>query len=267
MERNNIPRIIFRLGNIVFSRDFVETLKSHGIILSRANRFKNDAIIINHGNTNEISASRKVRNLYVINYPSYIKYCSNKWLNYKILKDFYPYTQLSTKINSDFALPLIAKPLNGHHGYGILEIKTPEELEELLHSHNTYLIQEKIDIKHEYRFNVFDGKVFQVSHRDKIPDRTQLGGFIFNYRSLGENAKLKSIFWEFVYNVIRTFKSSIPLKYLSSYSVDVMKGTDNKYYLSEINSAYGIGLFTLNKLIRNITEKYNSGELEKYRVI
>ena len=41
---------------------------------------------------------------------------------------------------------------------------------------------------------------------------------------------------------------------------------DNKYYLSELNSGYGIGQFTLEKLLSTIREKYSKGELEKYRV-
>ena len=51
------------------------------------------------------------------------------------------------------------------------------------------------------------------------------------------------------------------------YTIDVMKGVDNNYYLTEMNSACGLGQYTTSKLIDILTSKYYNGELEKYRVV
>lgn len=267
MARDNIPRIIFRLGDIVFSKDFINLLKSNGIIISRARRYIRDAIVINHGNSNSLSLSRRVKRFYLINKPECIRYCANKWKNYQILKDFYPVTYLSTEDISDIQLPIIAKPLNGHHGYGVKYINDTDELEMILNSGKIFLLQEFIPVKHEFRFNVFDGDVFQVSHRKKLDTTTELGGFEFEYRSLGRNAKLKQKFWNFVRDVINSFHKTIPIQDLSSYCIDVMKSHDGNYYLSEINSAYGIGEFTFQKLLEEIKKSWENGDLEKYRIV
>ena len=221
--------------------------------------------MLNHGNSSDITLLKGVNKFYIINKPNAIKYCANKWENYKILKDFYPETHLSTE-DVSLSFPIIAKPLNGHHGYGIMILKDKDDLKNLS-PNRLYLLQKFLNVKHEFRFNVFDGEVYQVSHREKIEDKTEKGGYIFVYRSLGANAKIKKKFWNFVYDVINQLHKNIPLSELSSYSIDVMKDFNGNYYLSEINSAFGIGSFTLAKLYSKIHEKYQDGSLEKYRVI
>ena len=135
-----------------------------------------------------------------------------------------------------------------------------------MHSTNEpYIIQQYIPIKHEFRFNVCDGSVFQISHRQQLDGRTEQNGYIFSYHSLGENARISQKFRSFVGDVIKTFHSSIGYD-LGDYCVDVIKGQDGYYYLSELNSAYGIGQFTIQKLVNIIETKYNNGDLESYRV-
>lgn len=259
-----------RQGNIVFSRDFVDTLKDKGVVLTRKNIFKRSGIVINHGNTKPIKKGRKVRELYLLNQPEYIKYCSNKLKNYNILEEFYPHT--TEDINDVDKFPVLVKPLNGHHGYGIKRIDDMNELSSYFNTvKGKHLIQEYIPIKHEYRFNILDKDVFQVSHKQRIynddgtPMKTDKGGMVFSYRSLGSNAKISDKFWDYINRVILKFHNSVG-NHLADYCIDVIKGKDNTYYLSEINSAYGIGHYTSDKLIETINNKYISGELDKYMV-
>ncbi len=257
-------RIYLRQGNITFSRDFVEHLKSKGVILTRKDKFFRSGIVINHGNTKPISIGKKVKELYVLNKPEAISLCSNKMKNYEILKDYYPHTCRISVDTKDF--PVLAKPLNGHHGYGIEKFDNVKDLSIFLkNAKQKYIVQKYIPIKHEFRFNVLDRDVFQISHKQRLDEFTDKGGYVFSYRSLGRNAKISGKFKNFVYDVIKTFHNNIGYD-LADYCIDVIKGEDNKYYLSEINSAYGVGQFTVEKLINEINRKYDNGELEPYRV-
>ena len=257
-------RIYLRQGNITFSRDFVEHLKNKGIILTRRNHFKRSGIIINHGNTKPITKANNVKDLYLINKPEAISLCSDKMKNYKILNQFYPKTCRAVVDVKKF--PVLAKPINGHHGYGIKKFDYIEDLSKFMKGVNKpYIIQEYIPIKHEYRFNILDRDVFQVSHKERLDEFTDKGGYVFSYRSLGKDAKLSKKFKDFVKDVIKAFHEVVGYT-LGDYCIDVIKGQDNKYYLSEINSAYGVGQFTVDKLLETLNDKYRNGELEQYRV-
>jgi len=260
----NSPNIYLRQGNIVFSQEFVDILRSKEITLTRRNNFTRSCIIINHGNSKPYSIGRNVSKLYFLNHPDAIHYCCNKKHNWNILKDFYPNVYSNSELNGDINFPIIAKPLNGHHGYGIVVVKDRKQLDSISNK-NSYIFQDLIPIKHEFRFNIFDRDVYQVSHRDRHTDTTERGGYIFNYRSLGEDAKISQKFKDWVKESIRVFHSSVGYD-LCHYTIDVMKGEDNEYYLSEINSACGLGDYTLTKLIDVINNKYESGRLENYRV-
>jgi len=257
-------RIYLRQGDIVFSKQFVDTLREKGVILTRKDKFFRDGILINHGNSKPISLGKKVKEFYVLNKPSAIHMCSNKMDNYNELKEFYPETCRAVVDTNEF--PVLAKPIGGHHGYGIKKFDNIESLSKFLKTTNEkYIIQRYIPIKHEFRFNVLDRTVFQVSHKQRLDEVTDKDGYVFSYRSLGNNARLSSNFWSFIKNVITNFHSAIGYD-LADYCIDVMKGQDGEYYLSEINSAYGIGSYTLDKLLNTIDAKYMKGELEPYRV-
>jgi glutathione synthase/RimK-type ligase-like ATP-grasp enzyme len=186
-------------------------------------------------------------------------------LTYQILKDYCP--PIFSNIEKINTLPIIAKPVNGHHGYGIVTLSTPSQIREFnrLHPHG-YLYQKKITINHEYRFNILDGDIYQISRREKLPTLTPDGGFMFSYQSLGEDAGLSDKFYEFVNNVIHEVHNHLGDN-LCHYTIDVMKGMDKKYYLTELNSACGIGDFTATKLYDLIRYKLLHGQLEKYRVV
>ena len=260
----NSPNIYLRQGNIVFSREFVDILRSKEITLTRRNNFTRSCIIINHGNSKPYSIGRNVSKLYFLNHPDAIHYCCNKKHNWNILKDFYPNVYSNSELNGDINFPIIAKPLNGHHGYGIVVVKDRKQLDSISNK-NSYIFQDLIPIKHEFRFNVLDRDVFQISHRQRLDEETDEGGYVFSYRSLGNDAKISGKFRNYVLDVIKKFHEVVGYS-VADYCVDVMKGTDNEYYLSEINSAYGIGQYTIEKLVDSINYKYDEGKLEQYRV-
>ena len=257
-------KIYLRLGNIVFSKTFLETVKELGFIPTRKSKFRSNGILINHGCSKPFKLSKNVSEFYIINQPDAIKYCSNKLLNYNILKDFYPEIYKYKDINT---FPIVAKLKNGHHGYGFTYINNLTELNEFRRNNDIskYIFQRAIDIKHEFRFNVFDKLVYQVSHREKLDSRTEGGGLEFEYRSLGQNAKISTKFWNYVYDVIDVFHKSVG-NTIAHYCIDVMKGYDKNYYLTELNSAYGIGNYTASKLIDLINDKYANGDLDKYGI-
>lgn len=259
-----IHNLYLRQGNITFSRDFLNILRRYGFIITRRNRFLRNGLVINHGNHNPISLGRRVNRFYVCNNPDYIHYCSNKLHNYNILSSFYPKTW--TNIENISQLPIVAKPLNGHHGYGIAILHTPKEIREFHSRHPIgYIYQEKIDIRHEYRFNIFNREIYQISHRERREERTSGGGYQFYYRSLGNSADISDKFYDYVYCVIDAFHSKVGDN-IGHYTIDVMKGMDNKYYLTEMNSACGLGDFTTSKLVDAINKCINTGDIEKYRV-
>lgn len=259
-----MPNLYLRQCNITFSRRFIDCLVDNGFIVTRRDRFNRSGIVINHGNGNDIYIGRRVNRLYLINNPSSIYLCANKLNNYRLLSEFYPKTWAD--VESIYKLPVMAKPLNGHHGYGIEKLGTPRQV----YSHHSfhpsgYLYQEYIPIRHEYRFNIFDRDIYQISRRVKLDSRTDGGGMMFDYISLGNSAELSDKFYRYVDRVIDVFHSKVGND-ISHYTIDVMKGMDNEYYLTEMNTACGLGSFTVQKLKDIIMSKYHNGELEKYRV-
>ena len=260
-----MDRLYVRQANIVFSKDFVDRVKEHSVIITRRNHFNRNGVIINHGNGKPITIGKKAKDIYIINKPEAISKCSNKNVNCKILKDYYP--KLYDSIDSIDNYPVIVKPINGHHGYGIEVFDNEEDISNFFDTHSIgkYIIQQYIDIKHEYRFNIIDKEVYQTSHKMRQEGETDGGGFIFTYRSLGKDAKISQKFWDYVDNIINDFHEEVGSD-LGHYCIDVMKGFDKKYYLTEINSACGLGDFTLGKLIEELDIKYSNGDLDKYKV-
>jgi len=257
-------KLYLKQSNITFSRNFINVMRSYGFILTRKNRFLRNGILLNHGSSEQIEFGRKVNRFYILNNPSYIHYCSNKMDNYKILSSYYPKT--TTSIEYINHLPIIAKPINGHHGYGIKILYTPSEVREFDRLHPSgYIYQNLVKIRHEYRFNIFDRHIYQISRRECSSERTPEGGYVFYYTSLGRDAGISDKFYDFVYNVISDFHNAIGNN-LCHYSIDVMKGIDNKYYLTEMNSACGLGNYTVDKLLKEINASLSNDRLEKYRV-
>lgn len=252
-----------RLGNITFSKEFIERMKEFDLLVTRRDKFvKPNVIMLNHGNSNNIAFGSKVNNFVLLNHPRSIRFCANKLDTYNALTEYSPQTYLSKEDVDTF--PIIAKRITGYHGYGATVINTPEELQEF--NGRGYLYQKLLNIKYEYRFNVLDGEVYQVSRRAKRNgEMTDKGGYSFSYKSLGKEAKISDKFWIWVCDVIGKIESEIGND-LAHYALDVIKTEDGKYYVCELNSACGLGDYTLTKLLKAIDKKYNNGDLEKYRV-
>lgn len=254
------PRVVFRLGDIRFSKDFINALRSQSVIISRRDSFNKPALIINHGNSHDIRVN--AIDSYLINKPRYIHYCSNKKSNMRVLKDYYPKEYNNASMVKDF--PVVVKAVHGLHGTGVKKANNRRELKSIISSmRDDYLIEEYINIKGEYRFNIFDGEIYQISKKEMVKGWN--GRFVFEWHSLGSNAKLHPKFYDFIDNVITDFHKQVGHN-LGSYAVDVLKSENGKYYLSEFNSAFGIGELTMQKLMNCIFHKYNACALEKYKV-
>jgi glutathione synthase/RimK-type ligase-like ATP-grasp enzyme len=258
-------KVILRQADITFSKDFVDVNRENGILLSRKNLFSVNAICINHGNSHPIKLKPTASKFYLLNKPESIRTCSNKIDNWKLLPKFYPKTYQHPEDVRKF--PVIVKPIYGHHGYGIKIFKDkPRFLEFMRHGSSGYIIQDCIDIQNEYRFNIIDRTIFQISRKIRLDEQfTPKGGFEFSYKSLGVNADLSNKFRTFIEDIITEFHRKVGND-MADYCIDIIKGKDGNYYLTEMNSAYGLGQFTIEKLINEIRDKYEDGVLEKYRV-
>ena len=257
-------RLLMRMGNITFSKEFVNTIKEFGFVPTRKNHFNASAICINHGNGRQFTLGHNVKKFISLNNPDYISTVSSKKKSYNILEKFYPKTFFNARDVNIF--PVVAKLTNGHHGYGLAYINNKKDLEK--HKGNAHLFQQKVDCKHEFRFNVLDGEIFQVSHRDKLSDFTEQGGLQFQYMSLKSHGSnmVSNKLQKFVDDVMYTMKEKVGIN-LPSYCIDVMKDKNGEYFLSELNSGYGIGQHTCRKLSECLEKKYDKGELEKYRLV
>ena len=256
-------RKYLRQGNITFSRGFIDSVMDIGLIPTRRNHFVGSSLVLNHGNHNPVTINDRALKFYLLNRPEFIYTCSNKVKNHSILSTYYPKTYKDIKKIDKY--PVILKPIHGHHGYGIKIANTYRELLKILKNNTNYIIQEYIDVKREYRFNVFDKKIYQVSRKELTNQRTDKGGYVFNWVSLGNNAGISDKFWNFIYDIIDSYHDYVG-NGMCHYCIDIMKGFDNEYYLTEINSAGGLGELTANKLITIMNNKLSNGELEKYRV-
>jgi len=260
---NNL-RIFIRKGSLVFSKSFMRAVKDKGIIVTKRDTFNNNCIIINHGNIKGVKAGQNTSRVYLINKPDFIRYCSSKKLNSKTLKEFYPKVYSSYKEVDKY--PVILKPRGGHHGYGIHIINSKRELRIFSQRHlDNYFIEEYVPVIHEFRFNILDKEVYQVSRKDLLTKKSTKGGYEFEWKSLGKDAKISKNFWDYVYKVINQFHEIVGDN-LGHYALDIFRCEHNKYYVCEINSACGFGEYTIDKLKESIDNKYKSGDLEKYRI-
>lgn len=260
---NNL-RIFIRKGSLVFSKSFMRAVRGKGIIVTKRDTFPNNCIIINHGNMEGIKTNHGASRIYLINKPNFIRYCSSKSLNSKTLEEFYPRVYSSYKEVDKY--PVILKPRGGHHGYGIHIINSRRGLRIFSQKHlDNYFIEECVPVVHEYRFNVIDKEVYQVSRKDLLDKKSAKGGYEFEWKSLGKDAKISKRFWDYVYKVIDQFHKTVGDN-LGHYALDIFKCEHGKYYVCEVNSACGFGEYTIDKLKESIDRKYRSGDLEKYRI-
>jgi|LakMenEpi03Aug12_release.lakeMendotaPanAssembly.Ray.scaffolds.fasta_scaffold228130_2 RimK family alpha-L-glutamate ligase len=83
----------------------------------------------------------------------------------------------NSSLINDLKLPLIVKPSKGRHGKGVLLIKNLNELNTIFKKTNKNLIiQEKIDLKKEYRIFILANKILGIV--EKLPPK---GSIVANY--------------------------------------------------------------------------------------
>ena len=262
MVYNNLPRIVLRLANIIYSKNCLDSAREHNLFPTRRRVFPSNTIVINHGSTDRILFKRNARNCYVINKPEFIKYSSDKLQTYKLLKDFHPPTYTySDRSKLKDNVEYIIKPRFGHQGR---QMKYLNGLRAKIYLTPSKIAQVKMPIKYEFRFNVFDDKIYQISKKIKTRD-IETGRCDFNWVSLGSNAKLHPNHFRFVRDIINEINSKLNHG-LGSYAVDTMKTYDKKRYLVELNTSFGLGYYTSGRFYDIIRTKYFNGELEKYRV-
>lgn len=132
--------------------------------------------------------------------------------------------------------------LNGHSGDGIIIAETVDQLVD------APLYTRYIKKKEEYRIHVFQGDAFFIQRKARkvdVPDdqvnwkvRNLAGGFIFANKDVevAEEAKQEAI-------------KAVAALGLDFGAVDVIFGTDKKYYVLEVNTACGLEGTTLEKYV------------------
>lgn len=248
---------VYLRHSIPLQRSLVDACKKEGVIVTRRSHFKRSGVVINHGDSRAITIGRRVKRLYVLNSPDIIRFAKDKQASLKSLRDFYPETLDSL---CAVTLPCLVKPRFGRASEGIVKCDSVEELSEVLRWTRRYIVQELVEnVTSEFRFNVFNSNVYQVSRKEKQSD----GGFV--YTSLGPAAELSEAFWQWARDCVDAIDTATGGK-LVSYALDVIRQKGGHYYLCEVNSAYGLKGFTAKRFVKLVKEAYEEGALEEYRV-
>lgn len=249
-----------RFGNITFAKSFIEQARESGFICTRRHSFKKPTIILNHGNPDSLKTHQDT---ILLNHPEAIKYCMDKGLTSDLIADFMPthYTPKGRTIRQEHInYPIMVKPVKGYHGNGIRKINCIDKLSGL--DLSRYIIQDYISTKREYRFNILDGTIYQIS-RKEIVSQTPIR-IKFDYISLGTGAKLSGKFFDYIKAVIAQISNELD-NTMPHYAIDVLKAKTGKYYVAELNSAPGLYGRTFEKFQACLYEKLNAGDLEKYQ--
>ena len=118
----------------------------------------------------------------VINPKGSVEVCQNKYLTYKVLRDYMPTSILISQDNfqdvdyliedAGLKFPIVLKPVYGGYGNGVLKLEKREDLKDLLREHyrkksDDLILQEYIPYKHDLRVFVIGDRV--VSAMERIP--------------------------------------------------------------------------------------------------
>jgi glutathione synthase/RimK-type ligase-like ATP-grasp enzyme len=186
----------------------------------------------------------------VLNVPGAIAKASNKLASFKALTEAKVSVPEWTEskdvakaaIEAGFAVVCRTK-LNGHSGDGIVIAETLDQLVD------APLYTNYIKKKEEYRIHVFQGEAFFVQRKARkmeVPDeqvnwkvRNLAGGFIFANKDVevADDARVQSI-------------AAVGALSLDFGAVDVILGSDGKFYVLEINTACGLEGTTLEKYVQ-----------------
>lgn len=248
--------------NMTFSKVTINAAKGAGFTWTKKRKFVKhpEYVVINHGGTGEISFGTKVKKATVINLPTNINLSSNKRRMMEQVQtvkndlEIVKIPETSMDFN-DMMMPFIEKPLVGYGGKGVvLHVRKPET-----RTPNT-IYQEFIpDVDREYRFVFFNKELVNISRKMPIPGKADFGHF--EWRSIGMGTKLPKSLLSDAERIVEAFDGipSLAVDFLSRETED-----GREFYFGEVNSAYGLGEFTANRLMPVVKKHYSEGKLDKY---
>jgi glutathione synthase/RimK-type ligase-like ATP-grasp enzyme len=222
----------------------IKRIKHEGKVLNMKNK-----PIINWGNSKPTHEWRDMINIGgYINHPSCVRIAVSKLLTLQTLlhnnvstPDWCTAKEHAAEMLKDGSIVCRTK-LNGHSGEGIVIAKTIDELVD------APLYVQYIPKTQEYRCHVMHGEVFFIQRKARkleVEDedvnwqvRNLAGGFIYANKdvNLPEAAKEQAIM-------------AVQALGLDFGAVDLIYGTDKKYYVLEVNTACGLAGTTLDKYV------------------
>lgn len=215
------------------------------------------------------------KNLY--NLPEYKKISAQKQLFHKVLgnKWYLPKTVYNVDNAKKLKFPIIAKPSEGHSGIGITKFN---KIEDLTKENNSSfdLYSEAINIDKEFRIIYIKDKVVALASRIPNDEKTKfLQGkstsmkkqnkdssldFTYLYHDPNEIYSLFNSNIKDLNNIVDDIRKVIPLEYLA---IDIVKDTNNKLFIIEINSTPGSPVNILSQVYKAIFEDFYKKEMDK----
>lgn len=266
---------------MAFSKETIDAINQSGFIFSRRSIFNrpDDYVVINHGVQTPVNFGSRVKSAFVINKPESMKLSIHKTLMYNHVKNngipVIPTESLNGKpieaaIDS-VGFPFIIKPDVGSKGKGI---KAYTKLSDFIanggiaelaeSSHKNMIIQKYINKSSEYRFNFFNGEVVNVSRKILPEESEKYPGIFDGWLSLGDATKLHKRAHKLAKQIAGVFPD------LPSIAVDLMRVDKDEehveYHFGEINTAYGLGPLTAQKLYDTVKEQYVNNKLSAFKV-
>lgn len=217
-------------------------------------------ILINWGSTNitrEFKLRRGKDSYVVYNDDQFVKKAANKLETFKALKDagvsIPEFTESFAEANDWLhECDVVARTvLNGHSGQGLEIVNIDSDAMVIAPLYTKYIKK-----KEEYRIHVFGDEVFHVQRKARkkdVPDdqvnwkvRNLAGGFIFAHQGVevSDVAKTEAI------NAVKALG-------LDFGAVDIILGTDKKWYVLEVNTACGLEGTTLEKYVEQFRKIQN----------
>lgn len=210
--------------------------------------------VINWGSS---TFPRGFHNTSFLNHPDAVKNASNKLTTFKLLseagvsvpewiEDRYEAVNWLLK-----GVTVVARTkLNGHSGEGIEIYAGVEDVDRIVEAP---LYTKYVKKDQEYRIHVFQGEAFFVQRKARkldVPDdqinwqvRNLAGGFIF----ANKDVEVDDVARHEACNAVAALG-------LDFGAVDVILGTDGKYYVLEVNTACGIEGRTLEKYVEQFNK-------------
>lgn len=235
--------ILFRPGIANWGKTRTTVLETSNIEITTQSQFNNNDVVINWGGRTPISGG------IILNPPDKIDNAANKIRTFELCGEFMPPTFLEYSTN--IPLPFVGKKLGTHKGYGKRKFNAhTKKTQNLAQQYDFY--QTFIPIDKEYRIlALWNGKRYilpriyeKVKTGESSPREIFHPTWDFQKRSLSEvDERIR----EMALNVIKRLE-------LHLIGLDIIIAQDGNVYLIEANSAPGLGIGTLNKIIQRLQE-------------